>query len=293
VIRVGPAGWSYPDWEGRVYPERKPRGFHPLPYLSRFVSCLEINSSFYAYPRAEHAQRWVALLEGHEDFRLLAKLHRDFTHGLLPGREAAREFLAGVEPLCAADLLAALLVQFPFSFRRDAQAVERLAVIAELFEGLPLVLEVRHRSWFETEAIAEIAALGYSLAHVDLPSARDHPPDWHAPTGRLGYLRLHGRNAEQWFRSGAGRDDRYDYLYAEPEVTALVEKARRLAGEHDETYVVTNNHFAGKAVANALEIQSLLAGAPVPAPACLVAAYPRLAPRVQVEGPGECQGELF
>lgn len=275
MIRVGPAGWSYADWEGRVYPERKPKGFHPLPYLAQFVSCLEINSSFYAYPRAEHAQRWAAMLEGCEGFRLLAKLHQDFTHGELPGKEAAGAFRAGVEPLRTAGLLAALLAQFPFSFRRDARGVERLGAIAELFDGLPLVLEMRHRSWFEREATEGIRALGYSLAHVDLPSARDHPPGWHAPTGKLGYLRLHGRNAEQWFRRGAGRDDRYDYLYAEPEVEGLVEKARRLAGEHDETYVVTNNHFAGKAVANALEILAGLGQRPS-APAGWLEAFPHL-----------------
>jgi uncharacterized protein YecE (DUF72 family) len=46
VIRVGPAGWSYPDWEGRVYPRPRPAGFHPLAFIARYVDCVEVNSSF-------------------------------------------------------------------------------------------------------------------------------------------------------------------------------------------------------------------------------------------------------
>jgi hypothetical protein len=30
MIRVGPAGWSYEDWKGNVYPEPRPRRFDEL-----------------------------------------------------------------------------------------------------------------------------------------------------------------------------------------------------------------------------------------------------------------------
>ena len=62
MIRVGPAGWSYADWEGRVYPRTKPPGFHPLAHLARFFDLVELNSSFYATPNAEHARNWVRLV---------------------------------------------------------------------------------------------------------------------------------------------------------------------------------------------------------------------------------------
>ena len=35
-IRIGPAGWSYADWSGIVYPARKPKGFHQAAYLAEF-----------------------------------------------------------------------------------------------------------------------------------------------------------------------------------------------------------------------------------------------------------------
>jgi uncharacterized protein YecE (DUF72 family) len=294
VIRVGPAGWSYDDWEGTVYPRPKPAGFHGLRYLSRFVDCLEVNSTFYALPRRESAAAWAGHLEDRGDFRLLAKVNRDFTHR---ERADSREeletqaglFLKALEPLRRARRLSALLAQFPFSFHHDPRSVRRLGLLHGLFGSYPLVLEVRHASWYTPQALSEIRGIGYSLAHVDLPSAWDHPPAWHDPTGPVGYLRLHGRNRAAWFSKDAGRDDKYDYLYSTEEVRGLADRARRLAGEHDQTYVITNNHFSGKAVANALELMAELRGVPVPAPPELLRTFPRLASSARPEG----QQELF
>ena len=281
MIRVGPAGWSYPDWEGIVYPRPKPRGFHPLPFLARTFDCVEVNSSFYAMPRAENAQRWAELVAPFPRFRFLAKLHQDFTHGpALGAREfatAARTFEAGLEPLRGAGRLAALLAQFPAGFRATRAAAARVERLAETFGGaLPLAVELRHASWFTPKALEWSRRLGVALLHIDLPRAVDHPPEDFPPTAALGYYRLHGRNARTWFEKGVGRDDRYDYLYGPAEVDAVVARARRLAAEHDELYVVTNNHFAGQAVANALEIAAGLGGVDLEAPESLLERYPRL-----------------
>jgi uncharacterized protein YecE (DUF72 family) len=287
VIRVGPAGWSYPDWEGRVYPTLKPSGFHPLAYLARFFETIEIDSTFYAAPRAEHAQRWARLVEERHDFRFFVKLHRDFTHAGEPEtgwEEPAAVFRAGIEPLRRAKKLSGVLVQFPVSFLHGKSEVRRLGRIKALFPDVPLVLEVRHQSWFTPPAIASVRGLSYSLAYLDLPAAWNHPPDFHEPTGPIGYLRLHGRNAKQWFRAAAGRDERYDYLYATGELETLAHKARRIASGHDQTSVITNNHFSGKAVANAIEIVHLLSGAVVPAPPELIAAFPSLAAFTESSG---------
>lgn len=291
MIRVGPAGWSYADWEGVVYPRQKPKSFHPLAYLARFVDAIEINSSFYGIPRSEHAQRWVALVAHDPQFRFIAKLHQDFTHGTTALDALQREvgeFRAGIDPLLRSGKLAALLAQFPIGFRFEALAVQRLEGLRASFADLPLVLELRHRSWFEPGPLKLVESLGCSLAAIDLPAAHDHPPAEHPTPGPLGYLRLHGRNAAQWF-GGGGRDQRYDYLYTSAEVEELGARARRLAGAHDQTFVITNNHFEGKAVANALELLAALRGKAVPAPQSLVARYPRLG---AVALP-EAQRELF
>jgi uncharacterized protein YecE (DUF72 family) len=275
---------------GRVYPAIQPPGFHPLSFLSRYFDTVEINSSFYALPRAEHAQRWARLVADRPRFRFLVKLNREFTHASESERDPgalsalAGEFRAGIEPLSHAKRLAAVLAQFPVGFQYGAEEVRRLGRLRALFADVPLVLETRHASWFTPPALDAVRGLSYSLAYVDLPPAWNHPPEWHTSTGPIGYLRLHGRNSTQWFRRGAERDDKYDYLYDNAELGALVRKAERISAEHEETSVVTNNHFEGKAVANAFEILSMLSREPVSAPGEIVDAFPHLRAHVRIEG---------
>jgi uncharacterized protein YecE (DUF72 family) len=292
VIRVGPAGWSYPDWEGRVYPAHKPHGFNALAWLARYFDTIEINSTFYATPRPEVVERWAQIVSDRPQFRFFAKLNREFTH--LPEPDGgpidesweakARTFRAGIAPLVRARRLDGLLVQFPVSFLHGKSEVRRLGRLRALFPDVPLVLEVRHQSWFERPAVDQVRGLSYSLAYVDLPSAWNHPPPWHEPTGPIGYLRLHGRNSQAWFRGEAERDDKYDYLYRADELAELAQKARRIASLHDETAVITNNHFSGQAVANAIDLMFLLQERPVPAPGEIVESYPHLRPRTRIEG---------
>lgn len=296
--RVATAGWSYPDWEGRVYPRSRPRGFHPLRFLAPFLDAIEINSTFYGMARSEHAARWAGLVEDQPDFRFVAKLHQSFTHEREPEDATAWEkamstWRSGLEPLVRRKLLGAVLVQFPASFVEGPSSIRRLGRLRVLLDGLPVVLEVRHTSWFQPRALTEIAGLGFSLAHVDLPPAWNHPPERHRPTGPIGYLRLHGRNEKTWFQPGVGRDARYDYLYAPPEIGTLARRAGSIAAETDEVYVVTNNHFEGQAVTNAIELRWLLNDRqPVPAPAVLVEAFPHLE-GIAVPAEGEGGPGLF
>ncbi len=277
-VRVGPAGWAYSDWEGIVYPRPKPRNFHAIPYLGQFFGTIEINSSFYAHPQVVHAQRWRELSEELKGFLFTAKLNRVFTHeDALNDESFERQrasFSSGLAPLVGR--LGALLVQFPVSFRDGKKSRERLDRIHEAFGQYPLVLELRHASWFGREPLRFIEKAGYSLASIDLPFAKNHPPI-DAPTiGPVGYLRLHGRNASTWFDARSDRDQRYDYLYPQDELEGIVRRAKKIAKGSETTFVVTNNHYTGKAVANALEISYRLLGTKVPAPAGLVDHYPEL-----------------
>lgn len=294
-IRVGPAGWSYPDWDGRVYPAHKPHGFHPLAWIARMFDCVEINSSFYALPRREHAERWAQIVGEHPEFRFFVKLHRSFTHEPEPHGDApawdaqAKTFLDGIEPLRRARKLSAILAQFPISFLHGKSEVRRLGRLRALLPDHPLVVELRHESWFTPPALATVRGLSLSLAYIDLPPAWNHPPPWHAPTGSFGYVRLHGRNATEWFRHGAERDEKYDYLYSRAELEELAQRVRRVAERHDQTAVVMNNHFSGKAVANAIELFFLLQGTPPAVPAEIVESFPHLSRITRVVG----QDRLF
>lgn len=277
-VYVGVAGWAYRDWEGIVYPAEKETGFEPLRYLSRYLDCIEVNSTFYGIPAPAAAERWVEAVASRPRFRFTAKLWQGFTHA-----EAARwteadvrAFHAAVAPLRAARRLGAIVVQFPWNFDRRPENESRVERIGYAFGDLPLVLEVRHRSWAEPEAVERIAALGYNLCNIDLPLSKTSIRPAARVTGPVGYARLHGRNYAAWFSREASRDEKYDYLYTEEEENEWVERTRRIAAQARETYVVANNHFRGQAPANALSIRSKLERRAVDVPSPLLQAFERL-----------------
>jgi len=262
LIRFGPAGWSYPDWAGVVYPEPRPRGFDPLAYLARYFDTIEVNSTFYRPPAPETPRRWARRVSDNGRFKFTAKLWRRFTHE----RESAwmqddvDAVRAGLDPLAEASRLGALLVQFPWSFKASASSLEWLTDIAAAFKEYPLVVEVRHASWNRPEFYEWLGQRDTGFVNIDQPVFRRSIEPSARACGRVGYVRLHGRNYEDWFREDAGRDARYDYLYERAELEPWVERIRELAdgGLVEDVYVVTNNHFRGQAVANAIMLASMI-----------------------------------
>ncbi len=279
VIRVGPAGWSYDDWKGVVYPPEVPRRVHPLAFLARFFDMIEVNATFYRPIEARVAGAWLTHVAANPRFLFTAKLWDRYTHRReeAPTEAETRTFLEGIQPLRVEEKLGALLVQFPWSFRRTVENRERLARLADRFAAYPLVVELRHASWDQPSVYKGFEERGIAFCNIDQPIFKESiAPSAHT-TAPIGYVRLHGRNAANWFREDAGRNERYDYLYNQEELTPWLEKIRQMRKRVNDLYVVTNNHYQGQAVVNAVEIQAAIRGARVPAPLPLVQAYPRLA----------------
>jgi uncharacterized protein YecE (DUF72 family) len=292
MIRLGVAGWSYPDWEGIVYPARKTRGFDRLAYLARFFDTLEINTSFYRIPKPAYAASWAERVRDRPEFRFTVKLFQNFTHRrdeLKPGDEAS--FRAVLDPLAAAGRLGAVLVQFPYSFRPTAESREVMESIFAAFREYPLVVEVRHQAWAKEPFFDLLRAREAGFCNVDQPGVARSLRPTEVVTSRVGYARLHGRNARDWFRREGG-GGRYDYLYAEEELAPWVERIRRMAEQTADIFIIANNHFRGKAPLAALTLLSMLLGRRVEAPPDLVAAYPQIEPRV-LAPPPKGQGSLF
>ncbi|HET9595499.1 MAG TPA: DUF72 domain-containing protein [Anaeromyxobacteraceae bacterium] len=276
MIRFGPAGWDYPDWRGRVYPKPAPRGFDPLAYLARWFDTVEVNSTFYRPARPEVARAWCERVAAHSRFRFTAKLWRRLTHEREAyGREEVAAARGALDALDEAGRLGAVLVQFPWSFKREEASLEWLEGLWSALAGLPLVLEVRHASWNAAETYDELAERGIGFVNVDQPLFRRSIGPSAVATSRVGYVRVHGRNYRNWFREKAGRDERYDYLYTSDELAPWAERTRSLAEAPgvEDVYVVTNNHFRGQAVANAAMLESMVEERPVAAPPELVASY--------------------
>ena len=86
---------------------------------------------------------------------------------------------------------------------------------------------------------------------------------------------MHGRNAKKWF-SKAGRDETYNYYYNEDELTQIKQRVDELAKAFKTLTVITNNHYKGAELANALELKALVTGQKRPVPEGLLRAYPNL-----------------
>jgi uncharacterized protein YecE (DUF72 family) len=294
-IRIGTAGWSYKDWEGIVYPARLRRDQHPAEYLAQYFDVIEINTSFYGPIEPELARLWCRKVVGvNPQFQFTAKLYKAFTHApggavqptsaitLAPTEKDERDVKEGLDPLAEAGKLGALLMQFPISFKNTLENRDYLSDLLQRFEAYPRVIEVRHASWNNQGILGYFAEKGVSFCNIDQPLlGRAIAPTTHA-TAPIGYVRLHGRNYDQWFEHEAPHD-RYNYLYSEGELAKWKPRIEEIARKTGVTFVITNNHFEGKAAVNGLQLKHMLTGRKVKAPETLVERYPELRAIAEVE----------
>lgn len=277
VVYVGPSGWSYPDWAGIVYPRSSGARLDTLEYLSRYYNAIEINSSFYRPPTARTAASWVRRVHDPERFHFAMKLHQAFTHGRDAYTPAERDaFRAGIAPLAEAGLVGCVLMQFPWSFRCNRAALDRLHRLADDFGDAPLAVEVRHTSWDRPEVLDELRGMRLSFCNIDQPVLSHCLPPTAYATGPLGYVRLHGRREDTWFADNVDAHERYNYLYSPRELTEWIARIHTLAGQTDRLYVFANNCFEGKGAANALQIRALLEHRRVDVPPDMLVHYPFL-----------------
>jgi uncharacterized protein YecE (DUF72 family) len=277
-LYIGPAGWSYPDWNGVVYPAKKPRDFDPLEYISFYFNLIEINSTFYRLPTRETSRRWAERVTANPDFRFSLKAHKEITHSEVhPEQSAVDIFKSTVDPLLNADRLVCVLLQFPWSFRNTEKNRERLERTIRWFDPFPVSVELRHGGWDQKETVEAITGHGATVCAVDQPLVGDSLTiKTHAPGLPGPYFRLHGRNKAEWFRPGTNRDLRYNYLYSGDELKDMARAVREAMVPGTPVTVVLNNHFRGQAVANALELNSILSETRVVVPRQALDRYPRL-----------------
>ena len=287
-LRIGTSGWNYPSgrgtWNGVFYPPARGRSrdFDELSFYAEHFNTVEINSTFYGQPRAEVARAWAERTP--EGFEFSVKLYQKFTHPALYGKRIAQalpddapqadavraiaqpnatdldEFRRGIDPLAAAGKLGAVLAQFPASFKDGASSRESLAGLLKSLSGYRVAVELRHRTWSDRidETLSLLNEFRAAWVQIDEPKFRFSIRQNYLPNVKgFYYMRLHGRNADKWWRH-AKSEDRYDYLYSADELKEFSDTADAVRHLVKKTYLYANNHFSAKSVANAVMIKKQL-----------------------------------
>jgi len=256
MIYIGTCGFSYDDWRNVFYPA----GLNKRDYLSFYsgkFQALELNSSFYAIP----SPGLIENLKSHtpDEFKVVVKAFRGITHERDESSEKSLEkFLAAVAPLAGSGKLAAVLLQFPYSFRHGDRETVYLDWLLGRMREVPAVVEFRHSGWMKRRVFECLQSYDTALCCVDQPRLPGlMPPEVIRTSGHLGYVRFHGRNAAKWWKHEESWE-RYDYLYSEEELSEWLSGIRWLASKTDQTYIFFNNHRAGQAVENARQMSGLL-----------------------------------
>jgi uncharacterized protein YecE (DUF72 family) len=324
MLRIGTSGWNYPSgkgtWNGLFYPARRGRragleGFDELSWYAEHFDTVEVNSSFYGPPTAETTRRWVEKTPPRFEFSL--KLHQQFTHpemfkrtalAHLPDASASAlaelarvndadigKFKSGLDPIANAGKLGALLAQFPASFKDSKHNRAYLQWLLTTFSEYPVAVELRHKTWSDQIGSTLELLGGHKAAwvQIDEPKFQLSIRQNFLPNVKgFYYMRLHGRNAAQWWKHDKS-EDRYNYLYSVDELRPFAETATAADAIVRKAYMYLNNHFSAKSVVNAAVLKSLVdqpvSGIYSPE---IVERYPELATIVEV-GPFTASRTFF
>ena len=297
-VRVGICSWADPALieAGTFYPKKSMSAEARLRFYAGVFDVVEVNASYYAIPDVLTVRRWAertppgfvfhvkawSLMTGHHPRpqslpadvqavlpeRVRRSPRGDILADDVPaeGVDAAfRLFRAALAPLAEAGKLGYVLFQFAPWVHFEPARLDYLASLPERLPGATVAVEFRHRSWFPDHADETLRALRAArLAHVvtDAPAVGGAVPHVTAVTAPTAVLRLHGRNAEGFLRQLRGEEpsvrEKYDYLYSDAELAALVPEIGGLAEDSEEVFVSFNNNNRDYPVRNALALRTLL-----------------------------------
>lgn len=261
-ILIGTSGFGYSDWQARLEKTRLP--FYPpnlgpqlrLSFYAEVFPTVEINTTFYQFPRAGVVNKWGKNVPN--DFVFSYKIPRHITHqkklDFNQGYwEELRPFLDTMEGGLGRKTGPALL-QLPPKFSAETASAENFKKLEIFLKYWPtdirLAVEFRHISWVEHKRLEQTLELlsQYNAAYciVDEPLLPPITP----VTADFSYIRFHGHGLKPW----------YNYQYSLEELAPWVSRIQSLTNSRGlkEVFTYFNNHPHGHAPANARQLAILL-----------------------------------
>lgn len=248
-VWIGTSGYSYPDWVGAFYPP----GTRPEKMLGHYVKhfpLVELNFTFYRLPTPSMLERIATQTPA--GFQFLVKLPRTLSHDRSPRELDA--FRYAVEELRRREQLLGLLCQLPQATHDTRQNRTWLQFLGRELQPYGLAVEFRHQSWSRPDVAPWLAEQDVDLVSVDAPDIPAlYPRGLVRSTPRL-YVRLHSRNAQNWYKSDK---DRYDFDYDDAALQEWITSVNQIA-DSERILLLFNNCQRTQAVANAQRMRELL-----------------------------------
>ncbi|MGD2296000.1 MAG: DUF72 domain-containing protein, partial [Candidatus Aminicenantes bacterium] len=222
---LGTSGWSYSSWKERFYPSGIPQRDWLRFYAEHFNS-VEINMTFYRFPKAEVLQDWAEKTP--HEFKFTLKANRQITHRkkLFDVEHDVRYFNLLVGNL--GDKLGCLLFQLPPSLHLDLKLLR--SFLSTLSTEYNNVIEFRHESWY-TESVYDLLR-SKNVTFCTVSSER--VPDQPVNTAETAYFRFHGLTGG------------FRYNYSDRELQTWADLIQKTAAK--ELYVYFNNDYQAQAV---------------------------------------------
>ncbi len=244
-IYLGTQGWSYKSWDGVFYPKGTPANQYLAEYAHK-LPAVEIDSTYYAIPRASTVAQWSEVTP--DGFHFTAKFPQAITHEkmLKDAGPQALQFLDAMSAL--GDKLGPLLLQFPYTFKP-----EQRTRLAEFLASLPprfrYAVEIRHRGWLQDWFYELLAQHRVALALADYA----YMPRLEKVTTDFTYIRWLGNRKDV-------PDDEYDHvrINREQELDHWADVIADLVDKGVTIWGFANNHFMGHSPATLRELQARL-----------------------------------
>jgi uncharacterized protein YecE (DUF72 family) len=254
MLYLGTSGFSYKDWVGAFYPEGLPQKDWLTFYAREFKTC-EINSTYYALPNVAALKSMVA--KTGDDFLFSFKANQEMTHQRVDSAAICAAFRRILEPVILAGKLGCVLAQFPYNFDFNRSNWEYLAQLRKNLDRVPLVIEFRNARWLKVEVFQWLRQQDMGYCCVDEPQLPNLLPPVVEATGKIGYVRFHGRNKDKWWQHDQAYE-RYDYTYKPEELSEWLPKIKKLASMTEKTFIFANNHWKGQSINTIRQLQMML-----------------------------------
>ncbi len=233
---IGTSGWNYKHWKKYFYPEDI-RIKDWFGYYCKYFNTVEINYSFYRWPKEETIRKWYDRAPAGFKYTIKAPRTISHTKRFKEPAEYLHRFYSLTSNLRSKT--GCHLFQAPPNFEYNEKNLERIInFLDNMDHRRKNIVEFRHRSWwneriyriFEDQNVVFCTVAGLSM------------PEDVVVTSDVAYFRFHG--------------DDYSTLYTEDEIEAYAQKMEDISSRF--IYAYFNNDYNAYASRNAQTLKKVL-----------------------------------